>query len=52
MGLNDARAYAARERRRLPDDIRNIEQAKPPYRVDIGPVLAAHRDELQRARKP
>ena len=52
VGLNDARAYAARERRRLPDEIRNIERAKPQYRVDIGPVLAAHRDELQRARKP
>ena len=52
VGLNNARAYAAGERGHLPAGIRNIEQAKPPYRVDIGPVLAAHRDELQRARKP
>ncbi len=52
VGLNDARAYAARERGRLPAGIRSIEQSEPPYRVDIGPVLAAHRDELQRARTP
>ena len=51
VSLNDARAYAARERGRLPAGIRSIEQAEPPYRVDIGPVLAAHRDELRRARK-
>ena len=52
VDLDDARAYAARERGRLPAGIRSIEQAKPPYHVDIGPVLAAHRDKLQRARTP
>jgi len=47
--LNEARECARRERDRLPAQMRDIQPATVPYRVDISRALASRRDELRRA---
>ena len=47
--LNEARAQAARERARLPSDVRGLDPAQPAYRVEVSPALADERDALCRA---
>jgi len=47
--LADARACARREIDSLPGRVRGINPAAPPYRVDVGPALAASTDALRRA---
>jgi len=45
---DEARARARAELARLPPRLRAIQPASPPYRVDISPALALHRDGLRR----
>lgn len=48
VSLDEARARAHRELDRLPQRLRGLEPARPPYQVDISPALARDRDELRR----
>jgi nicotinate phosphoribosyltransferase len=48
VSLAESRACAMRELERLPAHLRELEPARPPYRVDIGPALDASRDEIRR----
>jgi nicotinate phosphoribosyltransferase len=48
--LDEARAHARAELDRLPQRLRDIGPANPPYRVELSAALAADRDALQRPR--
>ncbi|WP_242392419.1 nicotinate phosphoribosyltransferase [Anaeromyxobacter oryzisoli] len=46
--LDALRAYARAERDALPERVRALEPATPPYPVEVSPALAARRDALAR----
>lgn len=46
VSLNAARAHAKAELDRLPSQVRGIEPAHPPYRVELSTALARDRDTL------
>ncbi len=48
VALDQARARAKMELDRLPAELRRIEPATPPYRVDLSPALVHDRDALRR----
>ncbi|MBE0500875.1 MAG: nicotinate phosphoribosyltransferase [Desulfuromonadales bacterium] len=45
--LEAARAYAGRQTARLPDRIRAITPAEPPYPVEVSPELSRHQKEIK-----
>ena len=47
LTIDDARSRARSELDRLPERVRRIEPAQPPFEVAISPQLAAARDELR-----
>lgn len=48
-GLDEARARAREEITRLPDTVRGLDPASPPYPVELSPRLQAHLEEITRA---
>jgi nicotinate phosphoribosyltransferase len=52
VGLEEARAHAARELSALPPRLRALGAALPPYRVEISDELGAARDRAIRERRP
>ena len=46
--LDEARRYAAEQIARLPDAVRNLPEAHPPYPVEISPKLSAYHEEVVR----
>lgn len=49
VSLEEARAHARRAWARLPERIRALDPASPPYPVELSPQLAALRDEVEGA---
>ncbi|MDE2718538.1 MAG: nicotinate phosphoribosyltransferase [Chloroflexota bacterium] len=46
--LDETRRYAAEQIARLPDAVRNLPEADPPYPVEISPHLMAYHEEVVR----
>ncbi|HEX6069174.1 MAG TPA: nicotinate phosphoribosyltransferase, partial [Longimicrobiaceae bacterium] len=47
--LDEARSRAREEIARLPDSVRELDPASPPYPVELSPLLQAHLDEVSHA---
>ncbi len=47
--LEAARDFAGRQRRRLPDRIRALEESDPPYKVEVSAELQSYQEEIERS---
>ena len=47
--LDEARSRAREAIVRLPDSVRELDPASPPYPVELSPLLQAHLDEVSHA---